>query len=318
MASMTKLLTSLAVLHLIQEGSLSLDTDVTPHLPVLASLQILTAADGDGKQKLAPRTKPLLVRHLLTHSAGTGYVFLSEPLVAWYQATHGRMPNPIGTASEGGGTTVDQRFAYPLLHEPGQGWVYGSALDWAGRLVEVVSGQKLEDYIYDNVLSKVGVPRGGITFYPGKFGKAVADLSTRNPEDGEGKMVPMDTGFPHADADAFGGQGMYGGMGEYIKVLESILKDDGKILRPEVAKLLFEGLLEPEAKKALNEELKKADWVIGVVPPGVEYNWSAGGLLSEGGSLGHRKKGFLQWGGVWNLAWVSNKETAEFPVMSKT
>ncbi|KAK4236046.1 hypothetical protein C8A03DRAFT_36074 [Achaetomium macrosporum] len=301
MASLTKLLTSLAVLHLIQEKVITLDTDVTPHLPVLASQPILT-----GNGQLSPRTKPILVRHLLTHSAGTGYLLLNETLAEWYKTTGGPLPNPLGSVEEGGGATVDKRFGYPLVFEPGQGWVYGSALDWAGKLVEVLSGKSLDDYLYENVLSKVGVPRGGITFQPLKFSKEIAGMSVR--DGATGKVGHMDTGFPHPEVEAFGGQGAYGAMGEYIKVLESILKDDGKILRPEVAKLLFEGLLEPEAKKALNENMKHPEWTVGVIPQGVEYNWSAGGLLSEGGSLEHRKKRFLQWGGAWNLSWFVDRE----------
>ncbi|KAJ4307232.1 hypothetical protein N0V88_000611 [Collariella sp. IMI 366227] len=291
LASMSKLLTSLSILHLIQHNHLTLDTDIARYLPVLAAQPILRGFDATtGAPILAPRTKPILVRHLLTHSAGTGYLLLSDELGQWARATCRPLPVPFAPGPAGGGATVDEKFGYPLLFEPGEGWVYRSSMDWAGRLVEVVSGKQLDEYLYEHVLAPVGVPKGGITFHPAKYTGEyeLAGMAVRNRETGK--------------------EGLHGGIGEYVKVLHSLAVDDGRILESGTANLLFEPLLrEDKARKAMQETVNTIPWVVGWMPKGedTEYDWSAGGMLTvkEGKEGAYRGKGFLQWGGVWNLSW---------------
>lgn len=304
MASLSKLITAVAILVLVDQKLLELDDDAGKYLPKLAKQPIVTSVI-DGKPQLVQRTKPILVRHLLTHSAGTGYILLNPTLTHWAEATGRKLPLPLKSALDGGGAAVDSRFGYPLVFEPGTGWEYGSGLDWLGKLIEVMAGVFLDDFVHEHIFEKVGIPRGGITFHPGRFTDPIeplAGMAARTAPNGQVQF--LDTRFDSV-AEAFGGEGAWGGMGEYIKVLESLMKNDGKILKPETCDLLFTGLLEGEAKKALNETMKHPEWVVGVVPQGVEYNWSAGGLLMEDGKHEHRKKGFLQWGGAWNLSWVS-------------
>jgi CubicO group peptidase (beta-lactamase class C family) len=306
MASMSKLITSLCVLHLVQDKILEINEDITAYVPTLTSQPILTGFDATGSPILKPRTKPITLRHLLTHSAGTGYILMDERLAKWAQATGRPLPIPLKHSPVSGGMSIDSRFNYPLLFEPGEGWVYGSGLDWAGRLIEKLTGAFFDDFMYEKVLKPVGVPKGGITFHPGRFQEKTVDLlagmALRDAE--TGKVGFMETEVD-PDNEGFGGEGLYGGMGEYMKVLHSVLMDDGKILKPEVTKWLFEPLLEPVEKKALNENLQTPEWAVGHIPKGVDFDWSAGGLVSTGGDLKHRKKGFLQWGGAWNLCWVS-------------
>jgi CubicO group peptidase (beta-lactamase class C family) len=306
MASMSKLITSLCVLHLVQDKILEINEDITAYVPTLTSQPILTGFDATGSPILKPRTKPITLRHLLTHSAGTGYIFVDERLARWARATGRPLPIPLKHSPVSGGMSIDSRFNYPLLFEPGEGWVYGSGLDWAGRLIEKLTGAFFDDFMYEKVLKPVGVPKGGITFHPGRFQEKTVDLlagmALRDAETGKVGFMATEV---DPDNEGFGGEGLYGGMGEYMKVLHSVLMDDGKILKPEVTKWLFEPLLEPVERKALNENLRSPEWAVGHIPKGVDFDWSAGGLVSTGGELKHRKKGFLQWGGAWNLCWVS-------------
>ncbi|KAK3896373.1 beta-lactamase/transpeptidase-like protein, partial [Staphylotrichum tortipilum] len=140
LASMTKLITTLSILQLIEAGSLTLDTDVTRLLPALSSQPVLSTPPTAAP---TPRKSPITVRHLLTHTAGTGYLFLSPQLQEWAKGAERALPIPLRKSPLSGDRTVDKRFGYPLLFEPGSAWAYGSGLDWAGKLVEVVSGQKL-------------------------------------------------------------------------------------------------------------------------------------------------------------------------------
>jgi len=305
MASMSKLITSLCILLLIQDGLLKVDEDVTKFVPELAEQPVLTGFDADGKPLFKKREGPITVRHLLTHTAGAGYILMDERLTRWARATGRPLPLPLRLAPLSGGSTVETRFGYPLLFEPGEGWVYGSGLDWAGRLLEKLTGAYFDDFVRERVLDPVDVRRGGITFHPGRFTweppvEIIAGMSRRDPE--TGKVERMETEMD-VDGNAFGGEGLFGGMGEYVKVLHSLLMDDGKIVKPEMAKLLFEGFLKPAEKEALNKSMETPEWAVGVIPK-ADYDWSLGGLLTTH-DVGHRKKGFLQWGGAWNMAWVS-------------
>ena len=120
MASMTKLITTIAALQLVERGRVRLDQDVAPQLPVLAAQPILTSFGDDGVPLLKPRRKPITLRQLLTHSFGGVYGFLSGD-IARYRRHLG-----IDGAQ---GTTVDELFATPLLYEPGDSWTYGGGLD---------------------------------------------------------------------------------------------------------------------------------------------------------------------------------------------
>ncbi|KXX77969.1 Acyltransferase LovD [Madurella mycetomatis] len=312
LASMTKLLTCIAVLQLVERNLITLDSDVAPHLPALAAQPVISGFDAaTGSPILTPRSKPILLRHLLSHSSGAGYVFLTPTLNEYFAATKKPMPIPSSPSSPG---TVEARFDYPLVFEPGTSWAYGSGIDWAGRVVEVLTGTDLDTYLQAHVLDKVGVPPGGITFYPGRYPSTalarLAGMAERDAETGKLRPSEMNPNLSSGRA-AFGGEGAYASLEEYMKVLYSILLDDGKLLQPETAQLLFEGLLarDPEAKKALQANMEHPDWVVGWVPTDTngEYDWSAGGLLVDGDSHPHRKRGFLQWGGMFNLSWFIDR-----------
>ncbi|KAK1751220.1 acyltransferase LovD [Echria macrotheca] len=316
LASMTKLPTTLAILQLIQKPrslELTLDTDITPYLPSLAAQPILTGFSSvSGEPILTPRTKPILLRHLLTHTSGCGYPFLS-PSLARYASFYGQ-PIPSRDTS-----SVAARFDYPLLFEPGMGWEYGSGIDWAGVLVEVLVGTTLEDYFKEHILAPLGIAEGRMTFFPGRYLSEeiqVADMTARSENDDETKGRVVHAPFPPPDPKTacFGGEGLFASLESYMAILESLLLDDGKLLEPKMAAELFTPwLVEPEAKRALTKSVGDPGWIVGWVPPPAEqYDWGLGGLLvnnTEGDHEQHRKKGFLFWGGVFNLAWFIDRES---------
>lgn len=120
LASMTKLMTSIAVLQLVERGIVKLDDDVSLLVPVLAGQPILTGFKEDGTPITKERKGPITLRRLLTHSVGGSYDFSSGDISQWKktQGTLGKL-----------GTTVDEVFGHPLLYEPGESWSYGSASD---------------------------------------------------------------------------------------------------------------------------------------------------------------------------------------------
>ncbi|KAK0706335.1 hypothetical protein B0T26DRAFT_726240 [Lasiosphaeria miniovina] len=145
----------------------------------------------------------------------------------------------------------------------------------------------------------------------------VRDVATGRVGHG-GAVFPRPTALP-ADRSAYGGEGGYADLSAYAKVLRSLLVDDGKLLAPATAELLFKPLLDPAARAWLNEKtLVHPEWIVGTVPHGVEYDCGAGGLLLDDDGLAenhqHRKRGFLKWGGAWNLFWFIDRAAGAFGV----
>jgi CubicO group peptidase (beta-lactamase class C family) len=134
-ASMTKPITSVALMQLVEQGKIALDDPAEKYLPELKNPQVIesfNAATGD--YKLRPASRPATVRHMLTHTSGLAYPFTSA---IWRDFK----PRAGETYAFGG----------PMLFDPGERWNYSTSTDVTGRLVEVVSGQKLEDYFREHI-----------------------------------------------------------------------------------------------------------------------------------------------------------------------
>ncbi|KAK4456925.1 acyltransferase LovD [Cladorrhinum samala] len=331
LASMTKLLAAISVLQLVDRGLVTLDTDVAEILPELAAQPVLVGFAADtGEPILERRKEPILLRHLLSHSSGSAYVFFDQKLGEHFAKSQREPPLPLSTSSSSGGRTVADKFGYPLIFEPGKGWAYGAGIDWAGEVVRRLGGGKgLDEWIRDNVLRPLGIGAGAgagagddghhpaVTFYPDRY-EGLREGRIAIMGRGESAAPGFDRFFAFVgkektreeETDEMGGEGAYADLRAYMTVLESILADDGRLLSSETAQLLFEPLLEPEARRALNESVSRPEWIVGWVPGNDgEYDWSAGGLLTtkdEEGGAG-RKKGYLQWGGAFNLSWFIDR-----------
>ena len=140
-ASMTKPVTSVAVMQLVEAGKVKLDEPAATYLPELAAVQVL-----DGGVLRTPKT-PMTVRQLLTHTAGFAYEFLNKELHDY--AAQGKVPS-VMAGGEG-------FMKAPLMLDPGTRWEYGINTDWLGKLVERVSGQSLEAYFRQAIFAPLGM-----------------------------------------------------------------------------------------------------------------------------------------------------------------
>jgi CubicO group peptidase (beta-lactamase class C family) len=298
LASMTKLLTTLCVLQLVERRALSLDADVSQHVPVLARQSILTGfSPDDGSPVLEERRYPITMRQLLTHSSGAGYHFMDSRLKRYVEYT--KRGNLAGT--------IDELFDLPLLHQPGEGWTYGSSITWAGRVVEKLTGQSLGTYMESNIFKPLGIAR--IAFFlrdlPGLSAIHVSDVTTRNAATGE--LAPGPPGLPFLPPlkDCFGGEGAYGDLTDYFKVLRSLLLDDEKLLRRETTRRMFEPQLPTQAARdGLRAAFEDPSWAVGDFSGPRELDWTYGGLLVVGDAHPFRMRGHLSWSGAANLYWV--------------
>lgn len=296
-ASCTKLLTSIAVMQLVEKGRLSLDDVVDAVLPELGNLQIITKADPIIEYQTAKNK--ITYRQLLTHTSGLGYDFGHPFLAAW------RKEVPAD------GESVPRLFNFPLLFEPGTAWMYGCGFDWAGLAVERISGMMLSEYMTKHILEPVGVSQDGITFFPLKVvpGAQIATLAERT-EDGTFVAGNNPLQGPSA-GHCYGGQGAYSRGGEYMKILRSLLADDEKLLERATAAEMLRPQVDAAQKQSLNDVIFSAPVLQRAFARGMDkgkVDHSFCGVVDVDGQPGWRGRGAVMWGGAPNLFWFLDKQ----------
>ncbi|WND33811.1 serine hydrolase domain-containing protein [Streptomyces sp. BB1-1-1] len=156
--SMTKPVTSVAALMLVEEGRLSLDDPVARYLPAFAEPRVYVEGSADDVIT-RPAAGPILVRHLMTHTAGLTFGFYhAHPVDELYRAAG--LESSVRPGA-GLAETVDLYASLPLQFEPGTRWNYSVASNVLGRLVEVVSGQSLDTYCAERIFRPLGMTDTG-------------------------------------------------------------------------------------------------------------------------------------------------------------
>lgn len=156
--SMTKPVTSVAALLLVEEGKLSLDDPVGRHLPAFAEPRVYVGGSG-ADTVTRPADGPLTVRHLMTHTAGLTFAFYhSHPVDALYRDAN--LESAVLPGSDLA-RTVDVYASLPLQFEPGTQWNYSVASNVLGRVIEVVSGQPLDEFFAERIFRPLGMTDAG-------------------------------------------------------------------------------------------------------------------------------------------------------------
>ncbi|MEV7684301.1 serine hydrolase domain-containing protein [Streptomyces bungoensis] len=170
--SMTKPVTAVAVMQLVEEGRLSLDDPVDRHLPEFAEPRVYEGGSGTAV-RTRPAHGPILVRHLLTHTAGLTFGFYHKhPVDALYREAGLEYSVPPGKDLA---ETVEVYARMPLQFEPGTQWNYSVASNVLGRVIEVLSGQALDDFLADRIFHPLGMTDTGFCITP-EQGPRLAEL----------------------------------------------------------------------------------------------------------------------------------------------
>ncbi|KZP22311.1 beta-lactamase/transpeptidase-like protein [Athelia psychrophila] len=291
-ASCTKLVTTIACMQCVERGLFSLDSpeDVAKLLPEYAEPEILTGLDDQGKPILVPAKNRITLRMMLTHTSGMSYDIMNPTIAAWRKSRGepcGSLVNLEGCRS-------------PLVFEPGEEWEYGTGIDWAGQMVERANGgRSLETYLQENIWGPLDIHH--MTFHLEKKEEVrnlLADMTARMPE--TDLLVPTgDHVIADPAKDALGGSGLYGDAVEYMKILNSILRDDGKLLKSASIKEMFQPQLSEKCKTSLVQKLVKHS-----LEAGAPLSCGLGGAYNlEDLKDGRRRKGSLTCGGLPNLFW---------------
>ncbi|RSL83048.1 hypothetical protein CEP52_016819 [Fusarium oligoseptatum] len=276
MASMTKIITITCFMQLVERGEIGLDDDVRPRVPELAKMQILRGFDDNDKPILEDNTKPITFRHLLTHTLGLGSDLADPDLTKWSKAV-GRTDTILSWNREGINT--------PLKFAPGEGWYYGAATDWAGVILEEITGETLGTYTQKNILEPLGIKDTG--FWPEK--------------------LPQ-TADQHILESA--GAGLYSTAQDYATFFQGLLQ--GKLVKEETLQEMFS----PQLNEAQAGILEMIAYNIGgqdafspEYPKGTKLNHGIGGVINVEDVPGKRRKGSLMWSGMCNSRWWIDRET---------
>jgi CubicO group peptidase (beta-lactamase class C family) len=269
-------------LQLVERGLLDLDAPVGEQLPTLASPRVLAGFDEAGAGILRLATAPITLLRLLNHTSGLAYDFNCADL-GRHLANRGET---LMGASEPD---------IPLMFDPGEGWLYGIGIDWAGRLVESASGQSLDAYFAEHIFAPLGM--NDTTFFP-DASQAARKASVHQRLE-TGAFVPIPFGMPGQPHFMMGGGGLYSTPSDYLKFLAAIAGGGAPLLRPKTFATMMSnqvGALDAGALKTAQPTLSRDFEPL----PGVTKRWGLAGLINQEPVPGGRSPGSLAWAGLAN------------------
>ncbi|CAN3363912.1 hypothetical protein DICA3_E12508 [Diutina catenulata] len=303
--SCTKSMTVMAALILWERGSIDLDVPVNNYLPIIDEIGRIDRGqvNRDDGSFVHPPKKPahkVTCRHLMLHTAGFSYGFLSRD---YFNLAKGRF---LTESSVNPGIEFFKTENIPLLFEPGTQWMYGHNTDWLGLVIEAVSGQRLGEFLHDNVFASAGMTKTG-------FRLDNTDNLIRIHKRAPGKKeVSLMNGYqpPTNPRQDMGGQGCFSTVGDYLKFMRiwlnyGVSPDTGvRILKHSTVDYANRNHLPPGLSVDFSnvEGVKLPKWLFtdGFTLTGNAYNTTP---LATG-----RPKGSIYWSGFANLYyWIDFK-----------
>jgi methyl acetate hydrolase len=288
-ASMTKAVTSTAAMQLVAEGKLTLDQPIAHALPELASPKVLEGFDAAGEPRLRPARRPITLRHLITHTAGFVYAIWNSDIGRYIEKTG--TPDII--------TCQNASLSLPLTFDPGEKWDYGINIDWVGKAVERVSGQRLGEYFAERLFGPIGMKDTMFKLTPAHRARVVG-MHARGED---GALAPIAFQMPEEPEFEMGGGGLYSTAADYL-AFQRIFLNEGRagsrqVLKPETVRMMAEnaigdlnvGLLKTVAPSYSND----AEFF-----PGMVKKWGLGFMISTAQVSGGRSPGSLAWAGLGN------------------
>jgi methyl acetate hydrolase len=287
--SMTKAVTGAAAMQLVEQGKIDLDAPMSALCPEAANPVVLEGFDNDGQPITRPAASEPTLRQLLTHTSGYVYDIWNAPMGQWYAATD--TPNVFALQRHGLRT--------PLAFDPGTKWDYGTGIDWAGFMVEAVSGMTLGEYFTNHLTGPLGMNDTGFAHSESMLSRASA-IHARLPD---GNLMAID--LPAAENPEFemGGGGLLSTMSDYGRFMRMILNDgelDGvRVLKPETVNTMCTNqmgkLRVSELKTVAPQYSNDAEMF-----PGEEKSWGLSFQIHEQAGETGRAKGTLSWAGLAN------------------
>ncbi|KAJ6623052.1 beta-lactamase/transpeptidase-like protein [Mycena sp. CBHHK59/15] len=307
LGSAGKFITHIAALQCVDRGLVGLDQPLGAWIPELDALEVIFEpghGDEDGEVErgwaLRPPACKITLRHLLTHTSGLGGG--DEPLVQRWRAS------PAGAAhadaAKADPNPFIQRFAHPLLFDPGASYCYGNSIFFTGLLIARLTGKKLPEFVQKNVFDPLGMRLSTFSPHGPEFRERLLQM-VRRPT--AGGLVPVEGETRDVSC----------GVRDLGVLLADLIGESSKILKPESVDLLFAPQL-AEGGKALADLVSDTENY--TAPAGIpsastvpEVNWTMAGLLVQGDidtelPLSLMPPGTVTWSGMPNVMWAMNRE----------
>ena len=289
--SNTKLVTSCAVLLLMEDGRLGLDDPIGESIPQLAHMRVLKSG-ATTLDDTEPARGPITVRHLLTHSAGLSYGLL-DPGSLMYKAYAERRVLNSGTTLS---AMMDVLAELPLLFHPGTSWEYSVASDVLARLVEVASGQRFDAFLQERIFAPLGMADTGFVVPESERGRLTAYYRGADP------VNPMKPGLTRIDRSPYpgaylnevprlsGGGGLVSSLPDMVALLRSLLPGGTTLLRPDTIALAMRNHLADDVtlRFASGTLAGKVHGLLGAITtaPSAKEPASSAGEMQWGGIAG--------------------------------
>ena len=297
-ASQTKAITSVGVMMLFDQGRFKLDDPLAKYLPAFAHPKVLaTFNEKDSTYTTVPARSDITIRQLLTHTSGIGYAVIgSKEARAIYAKAH--IPSGVGTPGGTLAAAIDALGPLPLMHQPGEKFTYGLSVDVLGRLIEVLSGQPLDQYLRTRIFEPLAM-RDTWFYLPAALQPRLTTLYT---EGADKKTVPLvaqgslRADYPKAAGTYFsGGGGLSSTIDDYAVFLQMLLNGGEyhgrRLLKAETVALMTQNQ-------------------IGAVMQGVnKFGLGFSIVTAAGAAQSGLTEGTYEWGGIFGTTyWVDPKE----------
>lgn len=302
--SMTRAVTAVALLQLVEQGRIDLDAPIGRYLPELARLEEITAVEG-GRISTRNATSPVTVRQLLTYTAGFAYA-------PQYPESVGVDHRAILGLSQTPSEAMAKLASYPLRDAPGLRWRYGYHSDVLGALIETVSGQRIDDYYREHIFAPLGMNDTGFMVPAQQADRLVRAYG----DDGKDltEMLPPSSDYLAPTRFHSGGGGLVSTLADWAKFAAVLAGDgrlgDARLLEPETLLAMRSNQITPEQGPLF--------WYEGadIGQPGFSARWAGYGW---GYSVGVRlpdaehgvpgRPGEISWGGLANTNWLADPDS---------
>ena len=301
-ASMTKAVTTVAALQMVQEGRIGLDEPISRVLPEIKQIEIL---NPDGSRQ--PGTIPITLRDLLRHTAGFGYMFTSPRIMAELEIdpeTGGFLPDVVEEGEFDWGFGIQPRRVF----ESGTDWLYGRNVGVAGKLVERLAGMDLETYFQRNILGPLGMTRSGFNPSP----ELLADRVQLMTRDQTGEITPIPPFRPDRVESFYGGGDLFSTPRDYTTFLRCLLNggelNGVRILDERLVALMITDQLPVDMRISLDpmpqQTVRKERSFMNEYDDGFSLGWA----IETGEDEGLRPEGVGYWSGILNTYYTIDFE----------
>ena len=305
-ASMTKPITSIACMMLVEEGKLQLTDPVSRFIPKFRHTQVYESGTAQNPV-LAPMKEPMRIWHLLTHTSGLTYAHNYANVVdeMYRNAGIGLISREEATLEE----TCDRLADMPLVFEPGSSWIYGVSTDVLGRVIEVASGMSLSDFFQTRILQPLGMQDTGF-WVPKEKQSRLAAVYTPDETGLKAVRMPSMEATVLTQPKAFsGGGGLVSTAYDYWRFLQ-MLENGGEL---DGARLISPTTLDLMTKNHLpnHQDVSQFGRVVGeeVFYDGLGFGLGFAVVIDQAKTKVACSDGTFSWGGIFSTAfWIDPVE----------